>query len=74
MLSYNTDCGEIVPLLQSEGAKVSFMPFDGGHEIPKIAKDSFLDALFGPRPGAGAHPLPLKVERCMIDRPELPTG
>lgn len=74
VLSYNTDCAEIVPLLQSEGATVSFLPFDGGHEIPQIAKDAFLDALFGPLPGEAMHLLPSRVESCMIDRPDLPTG
>lgn len=74
VLSFNTDCAEIIPLLQTEGAKVSFIPFDGGHEIPKIAKDAFLDPLFGPLPGAGVHPLPSKVERCMNARPDLPSG
>ena len=74
VLSFNTACAEIVPLLQSEGAAVSFLPFDGGHEIPGVAKDSFLDALFGPLPGAQMHPLPSKVERCMRARPDLPDG
>lgn len=72
VLSFNTDCAEIVPLVQSEGAAVSFLPFAGGHEIPQIAKDTFLDAIFGPLPGAPVHPLPSKVERCMGPRPDVP--
>lgn len=72
VLSFNTDCAEIVPLLQSEGAAVSFLPFTGGHDIPEIAKDAFLDAVFGPAPGAALHSLPLNVERCMAARLDLP--
>jgi predicted esterase len=73
VLSFNTDCGEIVPMLQSEGAAVSFLPFNGGHEIPEIAKKAFLDAVFGPAPGMAVHPLPLTVERCMTPRLEFPS-
>lgn len=74
VLSFNTDCAEIVPLVQSEGAAVSFLPFKGGHEMPEIAKDAFLDAVFGPVPGAPVHPLPARVERCMNARPDVPLG
>ena len=70
-LRFDTTCGEIVPLLQSEGAAVSFMPFDGGHDAPAAVKDAFLDAAFGAVPGAAAHPLPATVERCMR-RPDDP--
>jgi len=72
VLSFNTDCTEIVPLVEGEGARVSFLPFDGGHEMPEIAKDAFLDATFGPLPGAPPHPLPAKVERCMSPIPDVP--
>jgi predicted esterase len=65
LLHYDETCGEIVPVLQSEGAAVSFMPFDGGHEAPPAVKDAFLDAVFGPVPGAPPHPLPATVEKCM---------
>jgi predicted esterase len=47
VLSYQRDIGEIVPQLRSEGAEVTFLPFDGVHEIPKVAQDAFLDAVFG---------------------------
>ena len=72
VLSFITDCTEIVPLVEGEGARVSFLPFDGGHEMPQIAKDAFLDAAFGPLPGAPPHPLPAKVERCMSPIPDVP--
>lgn len=64
VLSYDVDCGEIVPLLRGEGAAVSFLPFDGGHEIPQIAEDAFLDAAFGPAPGAAVHALPVEETVC----------
>lgn len=70
--SFQTDCAEIVPMLQNEGAAVSFLPFNGGHEIPEIAKDAFLDAVFGPSPGSPFHSLPANVERCMTPRLDLP--
>ena len=38
---------EIVPLLQREGAAVTFTPFDGVHQIPKAPTKAFLDAAFG---------------------------
>jgi phospholipase/carboxylesterase len=71
ILRFDTACGEIVPLLQSEGATVVFMPFDGGHEAPEATKDAFLDAVFGPMPGAPPHPLPAQVEKCMR-KPDAP--
>ena len=46
-LHFEVTRGEIVPLLQSEGAKVTFVGFDGVHQIPQAAKDAFLDAVFG---------------------------
>lgn len=64
VLSFGEDCGEIVPLLQSEGANVTFVPFDGGHEIPEGSKDSFLDAVFGPPPGSEVHPLAISSPVC----------
>ena len=71
-LSFDVDCSEIVPLLQSEGALVSFMPFDGVHELPEAAKDAFLDASFGPVPGAPAHALPEGRPACHGMSPEMP--
>jgi len=73
VLGFDTTCAEIVPLIQDEGAAVSFMPFDGDHDVPQQVKDAFLDAVFGPVPGAPAHPLPTKVERC-VSRPVDPMG
>ncbi len=74
-LSFDADCNEIVPLLQAEGAMVSFMPFDGVHEVPEAAKDAFLDAAFGQVPGAPPHPLPAQKPVCRgisRDIPQLP--
>jgi predicted esterase len=65
ILKFAETCGEIVPLLQSEGAALTFLPFEGGHEAPTWLKDTFLDALFGARPGTEAHPLPASVETCL---------
>jgi hypothetical protein len=65
LLRFDETCGEIVPLVQGEGGVVTFMPFDGGHDAPPAVKDAFLDAVFGPLPGAPPHPLPASVERCM---------
>jgi phospholipase/carboxylesterase len=65
LLRFDETCGEIVPLVQSEGATVAFMPFDGGHEAPPAVKDAFLDAAFGAVPGAPPHPLPAAVEKCI---------
>jgi predicted esterase len=55
-LHFEVTSGDIVPLLESEGAKVSFMAFDGVHEVPEAAKLAFLDAAFGPAPGTQPHP------------------
>jgi predicted esterase len=71
ILRFEVTCAEIVPLVEDEGAVVSFMPFDGDHEAPPQVKDAFLDAVFGLVPGAPAHPLPAKVEKCM-SRPNDP--
>jgi phospholipase/carboxylesterase len=65
LLRFDETCGEIVPLVQSEGGAVAFMPFDGGHEAPPAVKDAFLDAAFGALPGAPPHPLPASVEKCI---------
>ena len=64
VLSFTGDCAEIVPHLRSEGAAVTFLPFEGLHEVPKIAVDIFLDATFGPVAGASAHPLPTQAPVC----------
>ena len=47
ILKFDVTRGEIVPLVQSEGAEVTFVPFDGGHDAPLWLKDKFLDAAFG---------------------------
>jgi predicted esterase len=65
LLRFDETCGEIVPMLQSEGAAVTFLPFDGGHEAPAGVKDAFLDALFGRVAGSLAMPLAGKAETCM---------
>jgi predicted esterase len=65
LLRFDETCGEIVPMLQSEGAAVTFLPFDGGHEAPAGVKDAFLDALFGRVAGSLAMPLAVKAETCM---------
>lgn len=64
VLSYAVDCEEIVPMLRGEGAAVTFLPFDGVHEMPQAAKDAFLDAVFGPVPGEAAHSLPADQPVC----------
>lgn len=71
-LSFDVDCGEIVPLLQGEGAVVSFMPFDGVHELPEAVKNAFLDAAFGPVAGAPPHPLPREKPVCHTMSPDMP--
>lgn len=63
-LHFEVTCGEVVPLLQGEGAKVSFVAFDGVHEVPKTAKDGFLDAAFGAAAGAQPEPLPEGMPAC----------
>ena len=65
ILRYSDTCGEIVPLVESEGAAVAFVPFDGGHDAPPAVKDAFLDAVFGPVAGAPPHPLAASVDKCM---------
>ena len=65
VLSFSTDCAQIVPLLQSERALVTFQPFHGGHEIPQSVTGAFLDAVFGPLPGERPHPLAKKAETCI---------
>jgi hypothetical protein len=65
LLSFGETCGEIVPMVESEGAKVIFLPFAGGHEAPPAVKDAFLDAVFGRVPGSAAQPLPATNEKCM---------
>ena len=65
ILRFADTCGEIVPLVESEGAIVTFMPFDGDHEAPPAVKDGFLDAVFGAVPGAPPHPLPTTIEKCL---------
>ena len=72
ILSFATTCGEIVPLLQSEGAAVTFLPFAGGHDAPAWLKDTFLDAVFGRVAGSQAVPLPATVERCARPKAEVP--
>jgi dienelactone hydrolase len=64
VLSFDTDCREIIPLLKGEGAEVRFLPFDGRHEVPEAAKDAFLDAAFGPVPGTAVHALPAEAPVC----------
>jgi predicted esterase len=71
-LNFGVTCGQIVPMLQSEGADVSFLPFDGTHEMPADVKDAFLDAAFGAIPGKLAHPLPANVERCASAKADVP--
>jgi predicted esterase len=66
-LHFEVTCGEIVPQLESEGAEVSFMAFDGVHEVPDAAKDAFLDAAFGPVPGSRARALPAREPVCPCD-------
>jgi phospholipase/carboxylesterase len=66
-LHFAVTCGEIVPLLRSEGAKVGFMAFDGVHQIPEEAKDAFLDAAFGAVAGTQPRPLPTETPACPCD-------
>jgi predicted esterase len=74
ILKFETTCADIVPLLESEGAAVTFLPFDGAHEAPVWLKDTFLDAVFGRRAGSQAVPLPAKAERCQrSEAPEVPS-
>jgi phospholipase/carboxylesterase len=64
ILPYATDCAEILPNLRTEGAALTFLPFEGVHQIPEAAVDAFLDAAFGPVAGEAAHPLPAGVPSC----------
>ena len=73
ILKFAVTCGDIVPLLKSEGAEVTFVPFDGGHDAPVWLKDTFLDAVFGPVAGSEARPLPEGSGVCVGD-PSSRTG
>lgn len=79
LLNFETTCGEIVPLLQNEGANVTFLSFDGGHDAPPAVKDAFLDEVFGPAAHALARPpalpLPKKAATCPsgAESREIPT-
>ena len=61
-----------MPLLQSEGANVTFLSFDGGHDAPVWLKDTFLDAAFERVAGSEARPLPTQVEKCGGAKAEVP--
>jgi len=74
ILKFGVTCGEIVPLLQSEGADVTFLPFDGGHDAPPPVKDAFLDAVFGRSAGSVALPMPTNAATCEVPGSrEVPT-
>ncbi|HEV8406494.1 MAG TPA: hypothetical protein VGQ34_01050 [Sphingomicrobium sp.] len=64
LLKFDVTCGEIVPLLRSEGAAVTFLGFKGAHEVPNAVKDAFLDAAFGPVAGEPSHSLPVERPVC----------
>lgn len=64
ILKFGVTCGDIVPLLKEEGAAVTFVPFDGGHDAPVWLKDTFLDAVFGRVAGSQARPLPTGEPAC----------
>ena len=64
LLKYDVTCARIVPLVEAEGGKVTFLPFDGVHDAPKPVKDAFLDAVFGPAPGSTPMPLPKEKPVC----------
>jgi predicted esterase len=72
ILKFEVTCGEIVPLLKSEGAAVTFVPFDGGHDAPLWLKDTFLDAVFGRVAGSQARTLPAQVQTCPRAKAEVP--
>jgi predicted esterase len=72
LLKFAITCGDIVPLLRSEGADVVFLPFDGGHDAPKAIKDAFLDAVFGRVAGSSAVPLPTAMPQCPRGVSDLP--
>lgn len=68
VLKFDVTCGEIVPLVKSEGAELTFLPFDGGHDAPVWIKEAFLDAVFGPVAGSKAVPLPASASDCIPAR------
>jgi phospholipase/carboxylesterase len=72
ILKFQTTCNDIVPLLQSEGAAVTWLPFEGGHDAPVWLKDTFLDAVFGRVAGSEGRALPTEVERCAGAKAEVP--
>jgi predicted esterase len=72
LLAYQTTCRDIVPLLQAEGASVTFLPFNGVHDAPKPVKDAFLDAIFGTVPGSEAAPLPATAAACVGPNADVP--
>jgi phospholipase/carboxylesterase len=73
VLAFAVTCGDIVPLLQGEGAAVTFVPFDGGHDAPAWLKDTFLDAAFGRVAGSQARPLPASAPACHGTAPNIPS-
>jgi poly(3-hydroxybutyrate) depolymerase len=72
LLKFGVTCGDIVPLVRSEGGDVTFLPFDGGHDAPKTVKDAFLDAAFGSVAGTSAHSLPTTMPTCPRLIPDVP--
>lgn len=64
ILKFDVTCGEIVPLLLSESAEVTFLPFKGGHDAPPQVTDAFFDAVFGSVRGTVALTLPTSVSVC----------
>lgn len=73
LLKFSVTCSEILPLLQSEGLAVTFLPFNGGHEVPDAVKDAFLDAALGPLLDRPLRHLPLGQSACggPSDKPEM---
>jgi predicted esterase len=74
ILKFDVTCGEIVPLLKEEGAAVTFVAFDGGHDAPVWLKDMFLDAVFGRVAGSEAPPLPPRPAACGAESPSRNGG
>ncbi|HSQ98986.1 MAG TPA: hypothetical protein VLM36_03625 [Sphingomicrobium sp.] len=64
VLKFSVTCSDIVPLVQSEGGDVTFLPFNGGHEVPDAVKDAILDAAFGAPPGQPIRHLPPGQPAC----------
>jgi phospholipase/carboxylesterase len=74
LLKFDVTCNDIVPPIRredgspgrdpGEGAKVTFVAFDGGHDAPVWLKDEFLDAVFGSVAGSQAHELPPDTGTC----------